>query len=191
MPEKILKYIGGLIVIGIVFWIGRSCESEKHAGDKIVKTDTVSRITNMDWFYEAWSDTVKVPVPVKDEGSGSVEADTVYKDTTDCDCHQIKRTYSDSAMVDSSKIWYETTVMGKLLGQSFRVKPRIKEVTVTERIETETRKPPASKIFATTRLGMQTIAPGLTYVRKNNWYVGADYNVIQENVNITIGKSLW
>ncbi len=179
-----LELIGVIVLICIVFLVGKSCGSKEQIiapketitryTDTIFPKDTIYRDTIIPkWFPK--HDTVWVPLP-KD----SVDCEKVYA-------------YDDTLIKKDYEVYTRTHVQGKLraldIGVKLKVPLVIKDCTIVKR-DTFIYRVLKYQIGAGTILTPKTIIPNIELQIKDNSF-GVGYDLFNKYPIVTYKRTLW
>lgn len=194
--KETIQFILTMVLMGYIIWL-HQCKggghdnhtSNQYHPDTTIVVDT---ILPAPIIVQLPRQTVPTPTIIYIDSSKNI----VQKESIDTAIHQSVQLYQDSLEDENLTVYYQSVVEGELLQNSLDYKLKIPK-QITKRIEITKPVPaPASALLFNTGvgvnpLGITGVTVGMQFISNKGWALGYDYDVLQNQHEVTLGIRLW
>lgn len=194
--KETIQFILTMVLMGYIIWL-HQCKggghdnhtSNQYHPDTTIVVDT---ILPAPIIVQLPRQTVPAPTIIYIDSSKNI----VQKESIDTAIHQSVQLYQDSLEDENLTVYYQSVVEGELLQNSLDYKLKIPK-QITKRIEITKPVPaPASALLFNTGvgvnpLGITGVTVGMQFISNKGWALGYDYDVLQNQHEVTLGIRLW
>lgn len=120
----------------------------------------------------------------------------IAQENFDSNLHQSAQLYQDSIEDKNLTLYYKSMVDGQLLDFNFDYKLKVpksitKTVTITKPVPAPSHELRINLGVGTDFQSFSSVTVGAEFISNKGWSVGYDYDILQQNHNVTVGFPIW